>query len=497
VAAQGASRSVGSVIDGKYELEGVLGEGGMGVVYRARHRWTHRPVALKVLNAEAASSEESIARFMREARSAAALRHPNVVDVLDMGRDEGGVYLALELLEGDSLGRALQRAVRLPLDETLRYLLPVMDALAAAHRHGIVHRDLKPDNILLARTEKGEIVPKLLDFGIAKVRTATNSVSTQAGLIIGTPAYMSPEQIRGAEHVGVPTDIWAMGVVAYECLSGVSPFREALPQVSLVRILTETIPPLELRVRGLPSAVAKAIHRALEKDPNDRFASIDELANALRSAAGLASDFGRTPVSPSSRPETALALSSPAPPNAGSGVVPRPALGQAGDAPADVTNAPDSLSTLMPKRRWIWPLAIAAVVALSLGAWLLGSRDTEPPAHLVTPGTRAPNPEPPRVPPPPALQRPEPPLPEPPTAQPPPVEQPRVPGANAPAAHRSRSEHSPRVSSRPASVPAAPSSQPAPDMHNPVPIPAPSVPTSPSKKPLGSERRAPELDKKF
>jgi len=377
-----AARPAGSVIDGKYEVEGTLGTGGMGVVYRARHKWTHREVAVKVLHADVASSQDTVARFLREARSAATLRHPNVVDVLDMGQDDSGVYLALELLEGTSLGALLRERGKLPLEETLRHLLPVMDALTAAHGRDIVHRDLKPDNIFLARTTKGRVVPKLLDFGIAKIRSADSSISTQAGMIIGTPAYMAPEQVQGAEHVGVATDVWAMGIVTYECLSGVSPYLERLPQASLARILTQDVPPLAERAPELPAAVCDAVHRALKRAPEARYPQIDDFATALRHAAGLPSDFGRSvsvppgELTPTPSLEHGPTLVSEPP---GSGV--RHRSGELeGVALDDATPA-----FLRRRRRWPWLVAAALVAA---GAAALLTRSSGPEAseaHVVTP----------------------------------------------------------------------------------------------------------------
>jgi len=178
---------IGSVVAGKYRIEELLGRGGMGSVFRATHTWTERQVALKFLHAEEARDPQIVKRFLREARAAAALRHPNAVDVLDMGEDpQAGVYMVLELLEGLTLSYALRLRGRLGYAETLKIMLPIMDALQAAHARGIVHRDIKPENIFLSK-QSGVVVPKLLDFGIAKVQKADESSRTQAGLMIGTP----------------------------------------------------------------------------------------------------------------------------------------------------------------------------------------------------------------------------------------------------------------------------------------------------------------------
>src|SRR5687768_8868144 len=185
-------RRVGTIIADRYRLDGVLGKGGMSVVYRATHTLTQREVALKLLEVTEAADKDNFARFLREAQSAVKLQHPNVVEVLDMGKlEDGSLYLALELLRGKTFADLLKIKRRLSPKEALDLLLPIMDAVAAAHRMGLVHRDLKPANIFLS--EHGDrITPKLLDFGI--VKQLDNAMSTtKVGQIIGTPFFMSPE----------------------------------------------------------------------------------------------------------------------------------------------------------------------------------------------------------------------------------------------------------------------------------------------------------------
>ena len=190
---------IGTDIAGRYRTERLIGRGGMGVVYGGRHLWTERPVAIKVLKSQYSEDPYFARRFLQEARTAAGIRHPHVVDVLDMGQDEDGtVYIVLELLAGESLADRLKRTSRLSPDSVVGTLLPVMEAVAKAHARGVVHRDLKPDNIFLAEDEvvSPDVIPKVLDFGIAKVLEGS-TLSTHTGAIIGTPAYMAPEQFLG------------------------------------------------------------------------------------------------------------------------------------------------------------------------------------------------------------------------------------------------------------------------------------------------------------
>ena len=198
-----AEERIGTQIAGRYTITAVLGEGGMGTVFEAEHTWTGRSVALKLLKPELAKNPDLVTRFLSEARAAAKLKHPNVVDILDMGQgEEEGVFLAMEKLEGEPLSARAKRSA-LPVEEAVALLVPVMDALSVAHeKFSIVHRDLKPDNIFLATDGRGGIVPKLLDFGIAKVTDDLFAANTHTGTLIGTPWYMSPEQALADKGLG-------------------------------------------------------------------------------------------------------------------------------------------------------------------------------------------------------------------------------------------------------------------------------------------------------
>jgi tRNA A-37 threonylcarbamoyl transferase component Bud32 len=278
---------IGSQIAGKYRLEMILGRGGMGTVYRATHTWTGRPVAVKLLHHEHAHDAASVSRFLREARAAAAVRHPNAVDVLDMGQDEtGAAYLVLEYLEGDTLAAHLAQG-RMAVDEVVRCFVPILEALEELHKAGVVHRDLKPANVFLARAVRGGIIPKLLDFGVAKVLEANSSLVTTTGIVVGTPAYMAPEQAAGNGNVGPWTDIWAAGTVLYECLTGELPFSAPTPSLMLVDVMTKTAPRLSTKRPDLSPALCAVVDRALAKEPADRFSSCTAMADALCEAAGM------------------------------------------------------------------------------------------------------------------------------------------------------------------------------------------------------------------
>ena len=237
---------VDSILAGKYRLLSQIGRGGMGAVWKAEHLDLRAPVAIKLMDPTLAAGLEASRRFLREAQSAAALRSPHVVQILDYGVDEATriPFIAMELMEGESLAARLQRVQRLSPAEAARIVTHVARALTRAHEAGIVHRDLKPDNIFLVRNEDEEIA-KVLDFGIAKstAPTLAGHPATQTGSVLGTPYYMSPEQISGSRQVDYRTDLWAVAVIAYECLSGRRPFQESTLGGLAIQICTRR-PPL-------------------------------------------------------------------------------------------------------------------------------------------------------------------------------------------------------------------------------------------------------------
>jgi eukaryotic-like serine/threonine-protein kinase len=278
------SGSAGQTIAERYLLDELLGRGGMGEVWRARHVVTQRPVALKLLRRTLAYNPDMRRRFLREARAAAAIDHPNVVQVLDaFEAEDGSLALVMPLLEGETLKSMLAREGPLDLDSTLRIVLPMMSAVATAHRLGIVHRDLKPDNVFLA-LEHGEPVVKVLDFGVAKLVEADviQGTLTGTGAVLGTPGYMAPEQALADHDQDHGVDIWALGVITYEALSGCKPVEGENTAQLMRSLLTQAITPLEVLVAGLPEPVTQMVMRMLQRDRVNRPQDLNEVIEALR-----------------------------------------------------------------------------------------------------------------------------------------------------------------------------------------------------------------------
>ncbi len=261
-----------------YRLEGRLGSGGMGLLYRATDLVLGRPVAVKLLARHLVSDESAKVRFMREARAASALDHPNIATIYEVGEQDGEIFIVMALYEGETLKQRIERG-RLPLPEALADLRQVTLGLEAAHRAGIVHRDIKPANVFLTRD--GTV--KLLDFGLAKLLSHSQSQLTQDGQAMGTVLYMSPEQL-GGELVDARTDLWSLGVLAYEMLSGVSPFRADSNAAIATRILNDQPPSLGA-IPGVPVGLAELVSKLLRKNPAERPPSATELLSQLSSPA--------------------------------------------------------------------------------------------------------------------------------------------------------------------------------------------------------------------
>jgi serine/threonine protein kinase len=272
---------LGARIADKYLLLSELGRGGMGVVYEGVHVWTGRRVAVKLIDAELASDPQVGTRFLNEARAATRVDHPHVVQVLDMGRsDDGIIYQVLELLEGETLSARLAREETLASDEALRILLPIMAALEQAHGLGIVHRDIKPANIFLRAHKGAPTQPVLLDFGVAKLLEG-HPLSTESSAVLGTPHYMAPEQALGTARVSPALDVWAVGTVLFECIAGELPFGQRTATAYMARVLRESAPSLARRAADCPPHVSAAIDRALQREPEQRFATMRAFAHAL------------------------------------------------------------------------------------------------------------------------------------------------------------------------------------------------------------------------
>jgi serine/threonine-protein kinase len=283
VPSQAMQRVEGTVLAGKYALVSKLGQGGMGSVWRAEHVQLRSPVAIKLIDQQIAQNPEALSRFMREAQSAAALRSPHVVQILDFGADQGVPYIAMELLEGESLAARLDRVGRLTPTEAAHFLTHVARAVSKAHEGGIVHRDLKPDNIFIVRNDEEEVA-KVLDFGIAKAGVgfgATTGSATRTGAVMGTPYYMSPEQAEGTKLVDHRTDLWALGVIGFECLIGRRPFESDALGSLLLAICTRPIP-VPSSLGPVPMGFDAWFARACARELHERFQTARELAGELR-----------------------------------------------------------------------------------------------------------------------------------------------------------------------------------------------------------------------
>jgi serine/threonine-protein kinase len=276
--------SSGQVVGGKYTVERLLGQGGMGAVFVARQDRLARRVAIKVLLPAAGASPEVVARFDREARSAAALQSDHVTRVLDVGHLENGApYLVMELLEGQDLADALASQGRLDVDEAIAIVLEACDAIAEAHSLGIVHRDLKPSNLFLARRPNGTVTVKVLDFGVSKAPPGAANVGlTSTSEMMGSPLYMSPEQLTAARHVDGRTDIWSLGITLYELIAGSPPFVAHTVAELGALVLTTEPAPLRTRREGVSDGLDALVLRCLRKQPADRFPTVADLAAALR-----------------------------------------------------------------------------------------------------------------------------------------------------------------------------------------------------------------------
>jgi serine/threonine protein kinase len=299
---------VNTVLDGQYQIESMLGKGGMGAVYRARHILLGDKVAIKILPPEVRTNAEWLRRFRREGQAARRFRHPNAVTVHDLRTaPDGTVYMVMEFVEGHTLSEEIKRRGAVPPSQAFELLEPIMSVLNTAHAMGVVHRDLKPDNIMIGKSSTGEPVVKLLDLGIAKMREIAGAdgggttALTTAGQILGTPHYMSPEQWGelprdGDFEIDGRADIYSLGLVFYEMITGRRPYSGATLHELRRDHITVVPPPLHEAVPGVPRAFGEAIARATAKDRGDRPASAGELADQLRAAlrSSPAAELDRT-----------------------------------------------------------------------------------------------------------------------------------------------------------------------------------------------------------
>jgi serine/threonine-protein kinase len=393
---------VGVVVAEAYEITHLLGKGGMGAVWAARHlRLPGKRVAIKVLLGSGADAQ-ALARFKREAEVASRIGHAGIVEVLDFNQlADGTPYQVLEYLAGESLGARLRRGA-LPVDVALDYARQIGSALAAAHRAGVVHRDLKPENIFLVPTDAGGVVGervKVLDFGISKIR-GSDTVKTQDQVLIGTPQYMAPEQASGANaSIDARTDLFALGAIVYEMLAGRPAFSGDSVVAVIMNVVAGTPAPLATLAPGTPPSVIAAVERALAKKPDDRFADVPAFIEALTGrplqtlGAGLPGNPAPGAAAPLSQEELMAATMAPStappasrpPPSALTGGAPT------GAAPVVITSVPGARRT--SPLVWVGALVVLGGIGAAF-ALHGGARPATPPAPpaAVTPPPAAPPP---------------------------------------------------------------------------------------------------------
>lgn len=283
---------IGHTLAGKYLIEGLIKHGGMGSVYIGKHVLMDKIVAIKVLRQSLAMDNDVVARFSREAKAASRINHPHAVSVTDFGEDEEGVvFLVMEYLDGQTLKDVIKESGPMPLDRVVEIIRQVGGALDAAHGQGVVHRDLKSENVMLSQTN-GADWAKVLDFGIAKIQQAAGARDidiTAPNLVIGTPQYMSPEQCHQSGPLDARSDVYSLGVIVYEMLTGRVPFTGESPTVIMMKQVQDPPPSIRELRPDLPAGVDAVVARALAKQPADRFQSAGELAGALAEAASVAS----------------------------------------------------------------------------------------------------------------------------------------------------------------------------------------------------------------
>jgi serine/threonine-protein kinase len=406
-------------IFGKYRLVRLLGRGGMGAVYEAQHVDLKKRVAIKVLPRAVANDPVVRARFEREGEIASRIRHPHVVDVTDVGTEDGLPYLVMEFLEGEDLGTLLDHTRPLTAEHICEIMLPVCAAVGAAHDEGIIHRDLKPENIYLAHAKHGTI-PKLLDFGISKVAAALAGSNdlTKTSSLLGTPYYMSPEQVRGAKHIDTRTDVYALGVILYECATGVRPFAEDNLYNLLLEIVGAEVKTPREHNPALPEGFEAVIMKAIARSLDVRYANVYQLGKALLPFADATTrgvwqaNFGDAPgsvIAAENKSETELVVASPSSPSQpGNTETPVAAHDSAPKTKADtpprartisasiseVGHGPSPVSTPAPKSRTPIFVSVAVVAAALVGYVALRKSEPEktPAAATSTSASQAPPP---------------------------------------------------------------------------------------------------------
>ncbi len=365
---------------GRYEIIERIGEGGMASVWKAMHLGLRKPVAIKTLRADLTASDRARERFLREGEAIARIRHAHVVEVHDVGIAGDIPYLVMEFLEGEDLRAHLVRRGALPLIEVADIVVPICAALALAHEEDVVHRDIKPGNIFLARTRDRGVVPKVLDFGVSRLRDdRTGRIHTGTAVVLGTPRYMAPEQVRGARDVDGRADQYSLGVILYQASTGQVPIDDTAVFELLRRVVSGDFPPPR-RVRpDLPEAFERVVLRAMATRPDDRFASMRDLGSALLPFASERTRVLYTDTLHSVDGIVAPPLPPPPPPFSAD---PKNVTVTLGEAPLEV---PAPKHTSAQVRVLSGLLAGVAVVAFGLSLWLATRAPAVTPTHLAQP----------------------------------------------------------------------------------------------------------------
>ncbi|HEY3593995.1 MAG TPA: serine/threonine-protein kinase, partial [Polyangiaceae bacterium] len=367
-ASSAISLNPGDTLAGKYHIERVLGRGSMGVVMLARHIHLDVRVAIKVMLPDVVSHGEHIGRFLREARAAAKIKNEHVARVIDVEVMPNGMpYIVMEFLEGQDLGALLERNGPLPIGDAVDYILEACDALADAHAQGIVHRDFKPANVFLAQQAGGRSITKILDFGISKMSVGDVAMTSTVALM-GSPAYMSPEQMLSSRDVDARTDIWAVGVTLYQLLTGGLPFGGTTVPEVCARVIHVEPPPLRASRADVPPGLDAAVMRCLVKNRDQRFQSVPELVAAILPFARARAAVGSNPSSVDAR-----AVRSTAMPNSQATWVP-----DITENTVPVWGGTVNGESRRASRRWIVVTIAAATVAAAAGlaAMALQSKTT-------------------------------------------------------------------------------------------------------------------------
>lgn len=368
----------GDIIGGKYRVERVIGQGGMGTVVRARHTLLEQYVAIKVLAAEIAADPQYTQRFLREAQAAVIIKGEHVARVLDVGtRENGAPFMVMEYLEGQDLGAMVENSGPLHVSDAIDYVLQACEALAEAHAAGLTHRDIKPSNLFLAKRSDGSPLVKLLDFGIAKPSSATDTRLTATGMAMGSPSYMSPEQVRNAKTVDQRSDIWSLGASLHELLAGAPPFHaETFPSLCAAIIADEPTALRDIR-KDAPVELQAVITKCLQKKAEQRYANVAELAIALAPFGGPHAQISVDRITKIIHPGVAL----PPPPGQRVSITSSPGIQPSAFAATAASTSVNVSESAASRRRSPAIFVAAAFFVLAAGAGVFMTvRDKNPPS---------------------------------------------------------------------------------------------------------------------